>query len=112
MVKSCNFCAVHRSRLATLDVDLPPHIAAKRGSVSSNYGMIALLCALFLSKQGAGEAAEAIEEKTTSEVSFFTCVIYLCSNRITLYPVLVVSIYQSLIGVSFGRSSILRSGYF
>jgi hypothetical protein len=58
----------NRSRLATLDVDLPPHIAAKRGSVSSNYGMIALLCALFLSKQGAGEAAEAIEEKMTSEV--------------------------------------------
>lgn len=64
-----NFCGLHRSRLATLDVDLPPHIAAKRGSVSSNYGMIALLCALFLSKQGAGEAAEAIEEKMSSEVS-------------------------------------------
>lgn len=50
-------------------MDLPPHIAAKRGSISKNYGMIALLCALFLSKQGAGEAAEAIEEKMSSEVS-------------------------------------------
>jgi hypothetical protein len=59
---------LYRARLATLDVDLPPHIAAKRGSVSSKYGMIALLCALFLSKQGAGEAAEAIEEKMSSEV--------------------------------------------
>lgn len=54
---------INRGRLATLDVDLPPHIAAKRGRFSSNYGMISLLCALFLSKQGAGEAAEAIDEK-------------------------------------------------
>ena len=60
--------ALYRARLATLDVDLPPHIAAKRGSVSGKYGMITLLCALFLSKQGAGEAAEAIEEKMSSEV--------------------------------------------
>lgn len=59
---------LYRARLATLDVDLPPHIVAKRGRVSSKYGMIALLCALFLSKQGAGEAAEAIEEKMSSEV--------------------------------------------
>jgi hypothetical protein len=39
--------------------------------------MIALLCALFLSKQGAGEAAEAIEEKKAMEVCEFqdTCCI-------------------------------------
>lgn len=61
----CCFC---RTRLATLEVELPPHIAARKGSVGRNSGMIALLCALFLSKQGAGEAAEAIEEKKAMEV--------------------------------------------
>lgn len=66
----CNilcFCC-SRARLATLEVALPPHIAAKEGSVRCDSGMIALLCALFLSKQGAGEAAEAIEEKMQMEV--------------------------------------------
>lgn len=65
-------CGLYRGRLATLDVDLPPHIAAKRGRFSSNYGMISLLCALFLSKQGAGEAAEAIDEKLSEVCTLFS----------------------------------------
>lgn len=64
-------CCLCRTRLATLEVELPPHIAARKGSVGRNSGMIALLCALFLSKQGAGEAAEAIEEKKAMEVCEF-----------------------------------------
>jgi hypothetical protein len=58
----------NRARLATLEVDLPSYVTLKEGSVLHDSSMIALLCALFLSKHGAGEAAEAVEEKIAMEV--------------------------------------------
>ncbi|CAM6079469.1 unnamed protein product [Sphagnum tenellum] len=58
----------NRARLATLEVDLPSYVTLKEGSVLHDSSMIALLCALFLSKHGAGEAAEAVEEKIAMEI--------------------------------------------
>ncbi|XP_024538615.1 wings apart-like protein homolog isoform X1 [Selaginella moellendorffii] len=47
----------NRSQLAALDLKLPSHIASGNGR-----GILTLLCSLFLSKQGSGEAAEAREK--------------------------------------------------
>ncbi|CAM6009739.1 unnamed protein product [Sphagnum balticum] len=57
----------NRAHLATLEVELPSYVILKEGSVWHDSSMIALLCALFLSKHGAGEAANAVEEKIAME---------------------------------------------
>ncbi|CAM6037028.1 unnamed protein product [Sphagnum compactum] len=59
--------AGNRAHLATLEVELPSYVILKEGSAWHDSSMIALLCALFLSKPGAGEAANAVEEKITME---------------------------------------------
>jgi hypothetical protein len=53
-------CSTH---LVTLEVELPSYVILKEVC-----GMTVLLCALFLSKHGAGEAANAVEEKIAMEV--------------------------------------------
>ncbi|CAK9883224.1 unnamed protein product [Sphagnum jensenii] len=57
----------NRAHLATLEVELPSYVKLKEGSAWHDSSMIALLCALFLSKHGAGEAANAVEEKIAME---------------------------------------------
>jgi hypothetical protein len=57
-----------RAHLATLELELPSYVILKEGSAWHDSSMIALLCALFLSKHGAGEAANAVEEKIAMEV--------------------------------------------
>ncbi|BBM98158.1 wings apart-like protein [Marchantia polymorpha subsp. ruderalis] len=58
----------NRTRLASLMLQVPPSIArTKEGELWQEEGMVALLCSLFLTKQGAGEAAEA-ENKRVMEI--------------------------------------------
>lgn len=58
-----------RARLASLKVAVPSDIiSTKEGKLWQETGMIGLLCSLFLLKQGAGEAAEAIGNKRALEV--------------------------------------------
>ncbi|KAH8952654.1 hypothetical protein BDL97_09G096000 [Sphagnum fallax] len=57
----------NRAHLATLEVELPSYVILKEGSAWHDSSMIALLCAFFLSKHGAGEAANAVEEKIAME---------------------------------------------
>jgi hypothetical protein len=60
---------VYRAKLANLKVAVPSNVlSTKEGKLWQETGMIGLLCSLFLLKQGAGEAAEAIENKRALEV--------------------------------------------
>jgi hypothetical protein len=52
-----------RAHLVTLEVELPSYVILKEVC-----GMTVLLCALFLSKHGASEAENAVEEKIAMEV--------------------------------------------
>ncbi|KAJ7285501.1 hypothetical protein O6H91_Y329900 [Diphasiastrum complanatum] len=62
-----------RARLASLNIPASTSPTSKNSQGPYRRDMISLLCLLFLSKQGAGEAAEAKEGKIQLEVSCCFC---------------------------------------
>ncbi|KAL3685661.1 hypothetical protein R1sor_003683 [Riccia sorocarpa] len=60
---------LNRTRLASLKLQVPHNVAStKEGELWQASGMVALLCSLFLTKQGAGEAAAEAENKRMMEM--------------------------------------------
>lgn len=57
----------NRGRLASLDIE-GSHLKKDGKVEQNNFGMIRLLCSIFLSKEGAGSAVETIEGKFAKEI--------------------------------------------